>query len=359
MMKNLVFSIGIFVSALFPLFRPLEQGSDCPLTPNNIHNLHRLRTIYRQPKERTVGYISISPQGELLAISVPTKGIMVYSLKSFHPVSIYYPQPNHIVAESIFISEKTLMVTEHNEVTGSSIYLWEMKPNTTLLAQGINIHTLSSSPSGNRFAFFAENFSKSFVHEHGLSVNTMNYVVVWNLAEARPDVILPNLKPRYIVGETTALSFSPDETLLVTSDYMGNISVIDVVNYQLLQQYYNAQFTITDLAFHPDGTMFATTSRERNHSGSVYFWNINDFFKIKAIHLNRALNRIAFSHDGTLLALSGDKQIIIYDAQTFTPLATLPTSHYFTDIAFLPQNNFLVTASTTAGVQLWGIHCDE
>ncbi len=349
--------IAIFLFLLLSLTAQSEttQFNTCQLTPTTIKDMRLIRTIYSDLSPNSwVDTIDIDASGTLLLLKKTRGALKIYDLTTFRPIAAYYPENEAqvIITEAAFNDGNSIIIAEAISNYAGKLRLWNLKTHVfdSLTSNDSIITHITRHPAQPMLAFSS-------------SVPIPYYqpgdrqIVIWNL-EHLQEVTTLNDIPQKQAQSVSSLIYHPNGTLLLAS-VLDTVMIWDANTYQLLNTYMPGQFTMTKGALKPDGTMFATASRERNSSGQVKLWGLSDFSKIKTIQYNQEVADIAFSSDSMFFAVATGNQIFIYDAQTFTPLATLPTHHYFTDITFLPQNNFLVIASTTAGVQLWGIHCDE
>lgn len=114
-----------------------------------------------------------------------------------------------------------------------------------------------------------------------------------------------------------ALSYTPDQNLLVSGSRDAHLKVWDAQNeYQLTSDVAAHYFAINDISFSPDGHHFATCSMDK----SIKLWKTSDFQLLKVIDKSRhaghgtSVNKLLWAlPEGILLSASDDRSISAWD----------------------------------------------
>ena len=114
---------------------------------------------------------------------------------------------------------------------------------------------------------------------------------------------------------------------------------------------------IWGVAFSPDGGTLATASRD----GTIKLWRVADGALLQTLtgHAGENLIRVAFSPNGDVLASVGaeDRSLRLWRVPDGKPLFSADaraTSGALNDVAFSADGRLLAVASSQ-GVQLWGV----
>lgn len=164
-------------------------------------------------------------------------------------------------------------------------------------------------------------------------------------------------------GLLSKVTFSPDNTQIVTGDWDGIASLWNVDTGAKLATFTNTDY-VTSVAFSPDGRLLATATRD----GNATLWDINTGKECWSISHKDLVSSVAFSPDGILLATgSWDSTANLWDVETgenrkcFTHqkkkvnisfdsgYAETFNQHGINCIAFSPNGKYLATGDRIAG----------
>jgi WD40 repeat protein len=89
--------------------------------------------------------------------------------------------------------------------------------------------------------------------------------------------------------------------LAASGTQTGIVQVVRVPSGETVQQWQAHRDIIESVAFHPDGSMLATGSRDRR----VRLWQRNgdEFHELLTLHFGNGVRQVCFSPDGTKLAV--------------------------------------------------------
>ncbi len=182
------------------------------------------------------------------------------------------------------------------------------------------------------------------------SGNREGNVVLWDAATLQ--------EIRTLTGHTeevTKVAFSPDGTTLASSGCDYSVRVWDIQTGQELDRYGHAGFLcFTGATFSPDGTLLAM-----GHEGStITLWNpaTGDSRSLVGQHTN-GITSLAFSPDGGILASAGeDGKIILWNPSTGNVLRELKGHNGIVwCVAFNPDGTMLASGGLDSNVFLWDV----
>lgn len=165
---------------------------------------------------------------------------------------------------------------------------------------------------------------------------------------------------RRLRGQTESLSgmtFSPDNTRLIASDYDSNIIMWDVTTGDVLSE--RDDFFMT-AAFSPDGTRLATAD-----FGGFSIWDIDASGALTRVvdieasadygdELDQTL--IAYSPDGSLLAYADGNIITLWDTTNYVRIGQLAGhTHGLNALAFSPDGMLLASGGDDRIVRVWHV----
>jgi WD40 repeat protein/serine/threonine protein kinase len=157
---------------------------------------------------------------------------------------------------------------------------------------------------------------------------------VWDVATGREELTLTGHQ-----HGVWCVAFDPEAKRLISADAGGTIKVWDAQG-RLLHSFHGHGQGVNTLAFSPNGKRLATASLD----GTCNIWDPDTWKEIRSLEANgKTFESVAWSRDGKSLAAGDDAQVIVWNADTYEVLHTLPTPGRGL-VAFTPDGRTLLTA---------------
>lgn len=150
-------------------------------------------------------------------------------------------------------------------------------------------------------------------------------------------------------GWVMDLSFSPDGTKLVTGGWDGYIKLWNVSNGKLVLSFHTILSGVDKVIFSPDGYSIAAIGTD----GVARVWNTTSGQLLRVFDSHYA-EHMAFSPDGTILALASYEGIYLWDIANGQALAAY--AHPLANrLAFSPDGKLLLSGSGAGTIAIWGV----
>lgn len=323
--------------------------------------------------------MSLSPNGELLAVSTadrtiqirnPNTGELIHKLKTHdvHPVwSVTFSPDGKRLA------------------TGSrSIYLWDCK-------NWKHIHTLDGHQN-NIWEMAYSNDGKKLV-----SCSQDETVRIWNADHDTAPLIIHESNPQIVSMDTTnngkyfatsafdrmvrlwrmdtgelvdsfhglasfakTVAFSPDGKLLAAASMDRIVRVWSVPEGKVLAEFKDHNASVLWIAFSVDGKNLWTFGLDR----VVSLWNIDNRKRLSTTLIpceKQGLRNVLFSPDRKrLVTTHNDKSIRVWNINTGQEILQMTGhGHVVNDMTFHPDGKTLATASMDRTIRLWNVDTGE
>ena len=167
-------------------------------------------------------------------------------------------------------------------------------------------------------------------------------------------------------GGTQNVAFSPDDSKLAVASKIG-LWLYDVATMNPLALWDTERGLVSTVTFSPDGTLIATS----NWDAEVKVWNVQSqqciFKTTRDGQLDNA-HQLLFSPDGQRLASSGGRYgtVYVWHPETGKQVAKFTFENapekglrYFIPLAFPPDGNMLASASPENTFSIWDIEAGE
>jgi WD40 repeat protein len=178
---------------------------------------------------------------------------------------------------------------------------------------------------------------------------------IWDVATGREEMALAGPQGKACACDLIpTLAFSPDGTQLASSTREGTAGISDVATGKTEVVLAGRLWEVTQVAFSPDGSRIATAS----YDGTARIWDAESGEPLTTFsgHTGDVL-AVAFSPDGTRIATGGsDATARVWDASTGDQQLTL-AGHTagIEHVAFTSDGDRLLTGGTDGTTRLWDV----
>jgi WD40 repeat protein len=245
-----------------------------------------------------------------------------------------------------------------------AVYSLAFSPDSQTLASGSSDNTIllwevaARQAVGNKFGDW--NYVSAAISPDGqvLATGSLdNQVVLWEVATRQP-------LGEPLNGHTDdiySVAFSPDGKILASGNW-NEIILWDVATRQLLgspltkhaEGSTNWIFQPTGIAFSPDGTILAASSKDHG----IILWDLATLQPLGDSLRGHTdvVNSLAFSPDGQFLASgSFDSTIILWDVASRQPLGEPVIADGVYSLSFSPDGQTLASTSKNNSIILWDL----
>lgn len=190
-----------------------------------------------------------------------------------------------------------------------------------------------------------------------LAVGSYGQVVVWDLASAKPAVVLTN-----VLGAVNDLRFNPKGDVLAVGggqpSAKGDLRLYQTSDWKLLATLRGHDDVVFSIAFTPDGAQLASASFDQ----SVKLWDVKSHTMIREYHHHSDfVYAVAFSPDGKqLVSSSKDRTIALVDVATGKSVFTFSGMEQdVMAVAFHPEAKSVVSSGFESNLYLWNPQTGE
>ncbi len=297
----------------------------------------------------SVWTLAFTPDGSRLATAGTDQIIILWDVETFRQLGQFSDHTDRVSALAFSPDGQTLASSSWDK----TIRLWDVETfqplGAPLTGHTDQVYTLAFNPDGQTL----------------VSGGRDNAVIFWNVTDRNnPSPIRTPLYEH--TNSVLALAFSPNtpagtgRQILASSGFDNVILLWDATtanNPVLIPSSLKGHTdAIDDLAFHPDGQILASSSRD----GTIRLWNIQTGRPLgEPLTGHRsAVKSLALSPDGQILAWGGaDYTITLWDMASGKRIGRPLTGHedWVNGLAFNPQRKMMASASGDDTIILWNV----
>lgn len=276
--------------------------------------------------------IAFSPNGEYLASGSSNLGTSIWDAENGEQM-MFFPETAPITAVA-FSQDGKILATSSKD---GMVSLWDFGTQTQLfriLGQPTGFNFLALSPEGDRIAVGNDPKSTS----------------LWNVNPTGSREVLTIAAHN---GKVYDAIYNPSGTMIASTGEDGNLRIWDSSTGDLLHSLPTLKEWVNFPAFSPDGERVAAA----NPDGGISIWNVDSGHEVAVIAIDGpAITAITFSPDGSKLAAGGLGGIAyIWDTATRRKLATIENNDglLITDLIFSEDGSHIFTYDWQGWTRTW------
>ena len=292
--------------------------------------------------------ISLSPDGQLLAVWGPSEGVQLWDVNTgIHLHTLTEQHYRTGLSSVLFSPDGRMLVGRHRD---SITQFWDVKTGTFLGKIGYSraggsgepwaaANMLSFSPDGEILA------SSAALWRFATTSRTLAEDTQFNLQE--------NAKARHGAGRIYDIKYSPDSTRLAAAGSIG-VWLYDGQTGELIDLLSKHTGRFWKISFSPDGQILASANADH----TVHLWDANTgaYLRILEGHTDEVFD-VSFSPDGQRLASgSADGTVRLWDVNTWQLRHTFEahTQGQVHIVSFSPDARTFASVSGTE-IRLWEV----
>ncbi len=156
------------------------------------------------------------------------------------------------------------------------------------------------------------------------------------------------------VGQVMRVAFSPDQRIIATAGYDGNLKLWDASTGKEIETLSGHEGAVNWVCFSPDGSKLVSASSDR----TIKIWDINN--RVELLTLNGHASYVAgvaFSPDGNRIVSAGwDNKVKLWEPSRRQEFATFgETGPVTRTVRLSPDAKFLVAGSDDGTIRRWSV----
>jgi WD40 repeat protein/serine/threonine protein kinase len=286
--------------------------------------------------------VAYSPDGKRIASASEDHSVIIWSAETGHKEATLIGHDARVMAVAFSPDGRWLASCDFD----LNVIRWELdqrRPKWNINLAGGNNNALAISPDGHWVA------TSRTVHDSADG----KYVVKFGLDTRRPITgarILDDFE-----GVPYGNAFSADGKWLVYVTDRGQIALLDVQHWNLVQRLTSNNTSFITVSFSPDGKWLVTGDDE----GGVRLWSVSPLREVALIgkHASR-IKSVAFSPDGGEVASAGDdRNIYLWNVSRRSLITSIGTNTApVLSVAFSPDGKKLVAGGHDNSVRIFTRH---
>ncbi len=160
------------------------------------------------------------------------------------------------------------------------------------------------------------------------------------------------------IGGTAALRFSPDGSLLVSTNYDNDVRIWRTASGELVKKMEDLTGAMFAAEFTPDGQRLVMAGLDE----TVYIWDTKSFGLVKKLEGHgETISALAISPDSKTIVTGGfdvlteknPVKVVFWDLATGEILRTVRAPHRVASLAFSPSGKWVAMAAGKNEISLW------
>jgi WD40 repeat protein/predicted Ser/Thr protein kinase len=185
---------------------------------------------------------------------------------------------------------------------------------------------------------------------------------LWSIAQQPQKNIL-----RGHTNSVSCVALSPDGQIIASGSLDGSLKLWDAASLQELATLPGHNRRVRSVAFSPNGQLLASTSGDETEEGSplepgdVKLWDVSKRAELATLEgLTNAVRSVAFSPDGSTVAIGAPYAAELWDVATHRQIAMLSGQlrkhdERVTAVTFSPDSKTLAVGSYSKTIELWDV----
>lgn len=316
-----------------PVAREITVENAANLSASVIAPASNVQAIVWAKDSSTLGIITQNPDANGNEVS----SAVMMDAKTLATTAFFASTDGRIA--DISSDGKSAAVVSSDQSTLNVYDLVDSNRNTISITPGYLINNVTFAPNGKSFAISSYESWQVILHSmpDGAEVKTLTGF------ETAAPIYNAGFK-----GSNDVIAWHARVTIQTQTVSSGNMGVAT-----------SSEDFVDQYALSPDGKLLASAAMKTidgNYTSTVTLWNASSGSEVRILILEQPVSCMAFSADGTMLAIGTGSDIQVFDVSSGTRLATL-SGHSGPPkaIAFAPDGYSLASAGEDNQLILWQV----